>query len=86
MANWFPKTGRGLLIGIWACNINTGDIIGTQIYKYTSKDPENWYISFFIIGIMIFLFGLVSFLFLPENPGELGLHFEADGDDIVNPL
>jgi OPA family glycerol-3-phosphate transporter-like MFS transporter 3 len=28
MSNWFPKKGRGLLIGCWASNANVGDIIG----------------------------------------------------------
>jgi len=28
MSNWFPKRGRGLLIGCWASNANVGDIIG----------------------------------------------------------
>jgi hypothetical protein len=27
MSNWFPKRGRGLLIGCWASNANVGDII-----------------------------------------------------------
>ena len=30
--------------------------------------------------------GLVSFLFLPENPEEVGLAFDVDGDDVANPL
>jgi MFS transporter, OPA family, solute carrier family 37 (glycerol-3-phosphate transporter), member 3 len=28
LSNWFPKHGRGLLIGCWASNTNVGDIIG----------------------------------------------------------
>lgn len=28
LSNWFPKKGRGLLIGLWASNANVGDIIG----------------------------------------------------------
>ena len=36
MSNWFPKRGRGLLIGRWASNSNVADIIGAQIYKTSS--------------------------------------------------
>ena len=28
MGNWFGKGNRGLLMGIWACNANFGNIIG----------------------------------------------------------
>lgn len=38
MSNWFPKRGRGLLIGCWASNANVGDIVGAQIYRATSRD------------------------------------------------
>ena len=29
LSSWFPRTGRGLLIGIWACNATMGDLVGT---------------------------------------------------------
>ena len=28
LSNWFPKRGRGILIGIWATNPSVGDIFG----------------------------------------------------------
>lgn len=28
LCNWFPRKGRGLLIGLWATNPSVGDIIG----------------------------------------------------------
>ena len=69
MSNWFPRTGRGFLLGVWACNTSTGDIIGAQIYKYASHgNKENWNIAFFIIGGLVFLFGVLSLLFLVEKP------------------
>lgn len=36
MSKWFPRTGRGLLMGIWACNTSVGDTIGVQLYKVIS--------------------------------------------------
>ena len=28
LSNWFPRKGRGILIGIWATNPSVGDIFG----------------------------------------------------------
>lgn len=28
LGEWFPKKGRGTIIGIWATSINIGNIIG----------------------------------------------------------
>jgi sugar phosphate permease len=33
ICNWFPKKGRGIIVGIWASCQNVGDIVGTQMYK-----------------------------------------------------
>ena len=77
MSNWFPRTGRGILLGIWACNTSVGDIIGAQIYKLTSTNQENWNVAFFIIAFLVFLFGVMSLLFLVETPSELGFDYEV---------
>ena len=29
LCNWFPRKGRGILIGVWATNPSVGDIFGT---------------------------------------------------------
>ena len=76
MSNWFPRTGRGFLLGVWACNTSTGDIIGTQIYKLAATNKENWNYALFIIGALVFLFGVLSLLFLVEKPADLGFDFE----------
>jgi len=31
LCNWFPRKGRGFLIGIWATNPSVGDIFGEQL-------------------------------------------------------
>jgi sugar phosphate permease len=33
LCNWFPRKGRGLLIGIWATNPSLGDIFGQQLFS-----------------------------------------------------
>ena len=32
ICNWFPKKGRGLIVGIWASCQPVGDIIGIQLF------------------------------------------------------
>ena len=34
MKNWYGKSGRGLLMGIWASNANFGNFAGLQICHY----------------------------------------------------
>jgi len=85
MSKWFPRTGRGLLLGIWACNTSTGDIIGVQTYKFvTEGDKHKWYIAFWIIGVLVFLFGLLSLLLLAENPEELGITYGSEGSQQID--
>jgi sugar phosphate permease len=73
MSNWFPKRGRGLLIGCWASNANVGDIIGAQIYKAVTNDkvPSDqimWGNGIIIVGGLVILVGIVNLLFLIEFP------------------
>ena len=73
LTNWFPRTGRGLLLGCWACNTSIGDLIGTNVYKLFSDDPNHWSRSFFIIAIFVCLVGVINLLFLVQDPEEVGL-------------
>lgn len=38
LCNWFPRKGRGVLIGIWATNPSLGDILGQQLYLAFTRD------------------------------------------------
>ena len=76
---WFPRTGRGLLIGCWASNANMGDLLGTQVYKAVTGDqkvPENWGMAFFIVAAIVLLMGIINFFFLVETPAEVGLRVD----------
>lgn len=68
LSHWFPRTGRGLLIGCWACNATFGDLVGTQIYKYVAADGENYYKVFYIVSAMVMSVGLINLFFLVEYP------------------
>ena len=78
MSNWFPKRGRGLLIGCWASNANVGDIIGAQIYKAaigTASMPSEiaWGNGIMIVGGLVVSVGIINLLTLVEFPSEKGI-------------
>ena len=78
ISQWFPRTGRGLLIGLWASNATLGDVIGAQIYKLTSgtSADENWGVGFFISGAFVFIVGLMNYFLLIEDPQDIGIVIE----------
>lgn len=77
MSNWFPKRGRGLLIGCWASNANVGDIIGAQIYKAASSN-DNWGNGIIIVGGLVVMVGIINLLVLIEFPEEKGIVIDED--------
>ena len=74
MSNWFPKKGRGLLIGCWASNANVGDIIGAQIYKAATNtsgvDISDllWGNGIIIVGALVVVVGIINLFVLVEFP------------------
>jgi sugar phosphate permease len=81
MSNWFPKRGRGLLIGCWASNANTGDIIGAQIYRAATDISQKnvmWGNGIMIVGGLVIFMGIVNMLFLIEFPEEKGISIDEN--------
>ena len=74
MSKWFPRTGRGILLGFWACNTSLGDLIGTKIYQYiTVDDNKKWPLAFYWVAGIVFLMGLISLIGIHEEPKDLNL-------------
>lgn len=38
---WFPRTGRGMMLGVWASNVNVGDILGFNIAGAITGQDEH---------------------------------------------
>ena len=69
LCNWFPRKGRGLLIGIWATNPSLGDIFGQQLFSLMAgNSQQDWNKSFYVLSALIFSVGLVNLIFLIEYP------------------
>nr|CAI5817052.1 unnamed protein product [Callosobruchus analis] len=72
MGNWFGKSKRGLIFGMWNSHTSIGNILGSLISaQYVEKD---WALSFMIPGLYIGVVGFVIFLFLVTNPSDVGLN------------
>jgi len=66
ICNWFPRKGRGVLIGIWATNTSVGDIVGDQIYN-TFRSSNQGY-TFIVLGAIVEVVGLLNLFCLTEHP------------------
>jgi len=89
VGNWFGKSKRGLIMGIWNAHTSVGNISGSLIAAAMLKYGWSW--SFAVPGIMIALVGLTVFLLLPVSPDVIGiqedLHLkDSEKTDMDTPL
>ncbi|VAH35388.1 unnamed protein product [Triticum turgidum subsp. durum] len=87
VGNWFGKSKRGLIMGIWNAHTSVGNISGSLIAAAMLKFGWSW--SFAVPGAMIALVGLAVFLFLPVDPEVVGVEedrhvkdYEKNGTDV----
>uniref|UniRef100_A0A0A9XLT3 Sugar phosphate exchanger 3 n=1 Tax=Lygus hesperus TaxID=30085 RepID=A0A0A9XLT3_LYGHE len=71
MSNWYGKSKRGLIMGIWNSHTSVGNILGTLIAARLLN--YDWGYSFMVPGVIIAAMGLINFLFLVEHPADVGL-------------
>ncbi|KAJ7957468.1 Glycerol-3-phosphate transporter [Quillaja saponaria] len=75
VGNWFGKSKRGLIMGIWNSHTSVGNIIGSVVASGVLEFGWGW--SFMLPGILVILVGILVFLFLAVNPENMG--FESPG-------
>ena len=71
MANWFGKSKKGLIFGIWNSHTSLGNILGSIIAGLYVE--ENWGLSFMVPGMIIGAAGFFLWLFLVPEPSYVGL-------------
>lgn len=66
---------------MWASNPSVGDIVGQQLYLlFTRHDQtDHWGYTFIALGCVIFVFGVVTLLFLVEYPSSVGISIKEEG-------
>ncbi|XP_023015185.1 major Facilitator Superfamily Transporter 16 isoform X2 [Leptinotarsa decemlineata] len=70
MSNWFGKSKRGLIFGIWNSHTSIGNILGSLIAaQYVETD---WALSFVMPGFYVGIVGFILFSFLVVNPADVG--------------
>ncbi|KAI5078057.1 hypothetical protein GOP47_0007881 [Adiantum capillus-veneris] len=78
IGNWFGKSKRGLIMGVWNAHTSIGNIWGTLMASSVLKYGWGW--SFIVPGCALIAGGIVMFLFLVVDPKIVGL---ASPYDIV---
>lgn len=76
IGNWFGKRKRGLIMGVWNAHTSVGNISGSLLAASVLDYGWGW--SFIVPGSLIFLGGVLVFLFLPAYPEDVGFPFPDD--------
>ncbi|KAJ1411938.1 Sugar phosphate transporter [Sesbania bispinosa] len=92
VGNWFGKSKRGLIMGIWNAHTSVGNIAGSLIASAMLTYGWGW--SFVLPGLLTVFIGLVVFLILPVSPESVGADREEDEysypkksvDEVTEPL
>lgn len=62
VGNWFNKSSRGVIFGLWNSHTNVGNILGAVIAG--AFVDYNWGLSFIVPGVIIGVVGFLNFLYL----------------------
>ncbi|XP_031480997.1 putative glycerol-3-phosphate transporter 5 isoform X1 [Nymphaea colorata] len=71
VGNWFGKSKRGLIMGVWNSHTSVGNICGSLIASWALEYGWGW--SFALPGIAIALMGVIVYHFLVVKPEDAGL-------------
>lgn len=70
VGNWFDKSKRGLIMGLWSSHASVGNILGSVIASSVLEYGWGW--SFVVPGMLVMLVGGVVFCFLVVTPEDIG--------------
>ncbi|XP_057978774.1 putative glycerol-3-phosphate transporter 4 [Malania oleifera] len=80
IGNWFGKRKRGLIMGIWNAHTSVGNITGSLLAASVLDYGWGW--SFILPGALIFVGGIIVYLFLVAYPEDVG--FPCPHESTVN--
>ncbi|GFY99692.1 major facilitator superfamily protein [Actinidia rufa] len=78
VGNWFGKSKRGLIMGVWNSHTSVGNIIGSVVASSVLGFGWGW--SFVLPGGFIVIMGIVVYLFLVVSSENVG--FELVGKEV----
>ncbi|KAM9823632.1 sugar phosphate exchanger 3 [Neosynchiropus ocellatus] len=76
MGNWFGKTGRGFIFGLWSACASVGNILGA--FLASSVLQYGYEYAFLVTSVVQFAGGVVVFFGLLTSPKEVGLSLECE--------
>ncbi|XP_045165659.2 sugar phosphate exchanger 3-like isoform X2 [Mercenaria mercenaria] len=80
MGNWFGKSSRGLVLGLWSACASVGNIIGALMVSQVLHYGYDF--AFLVTSTVLFAGGIINFFGLLNSPTELGL---KSPDEIEDP-
>ncbi|XP_071716333.1 putative glycerol-3-phosphate transporter 5 [Rutidosis leptorrhynchoides] len=78
MGNWFGKSKRGLIMGVWNSHTSVGNIVGSILASSVLGFGWGW--AFVLPGILILIVSVIVFVFLVVNPQTIGLELPVEED------
>ena len=79
MGYWFPKKGRGFVLGIWSSTSNIGNIFGAVLaHILFDKLGFSWMWTYIVSDLICFGYGILVFLVLVEHPSRVGLEIREE--------
>ncbi|XP_057538592.1 putative glycerol-3-phosphate transporter 5 [Amaranthus tricolor] len=82
VGNWFGKSKRGLIMGTWNSHTSVGNIVGSIVASSMLKFGWGW--SFFWPGLLVFLIGIIVYMFLVVSPELIDLSISSEIE--LNPV
>ena len=67
-SGWFVGTKKGVLMGLWSCSANAGDIIASSLLNLLDDNNVFFVWNFVLTGGLGLLVAFVLLLFLREKP------------------
>uniref|UniRef100_H3B6R4 Sugar phosphate exchanger 3 n=1 Tax=Latimeria chalumnae TaxID=7897 RepID=H3B6R4_LATCH len=80
MGNWFGKTGRGFVFGLWSACASVGNILGA--FLASSVLQYGYEYAFLVTSAVQFAGGVVVFCGLLSSPKEVGLPEPAEEENM----
>uniref|UniRef100_A0A672QLU1 Sugar phosphate exchanger 3 n=1 Tax=Sinocyclocheilus grahami TaxID=75366 RepID=A0A672QLU1_SINGR len=84
MGNWFGKSGRGFIFGLWSACASVGNILGAFLASSVLKYGYEY--AFLVTSVVQFAGGVVVFFGLLTSPKEIGLRSVTRDSDSQRPL
>uniref|UniRef100_A0A8C2CRX2 Sugar phosphate exchanger 3 n=2 Tax=Cyprinus carpio TaxID=7962 RepID=A0A8C2CRX2_CYPCA len=78
MGNWFGKSGRGFIFGLWSACASVGNILGAFLASSVLKYGYEY--AFLVTSVVQFAGGVVVFFGLLTSPKEIGESVTRDSD------